>query len=49
MFAPIVTEITPRLEAVVHDTFIDDLRGPSPRVTRPQPDRRRVADGSNAE
>ena len=26
MTTPIVTEITPRKEAVVHDPFIDDLR-----------------------
>jgi hypothetical protein len=30
MSTPIVTEITRRLEPVVHDTFIDDLAPESP-------------------
>ena len=41
MTTPTVTEITRRTDAVVHDTFIDDLRAPRPIAsTAPTGDRR---------
>jgi hypothetical protein len=40
MSTPSVTEITRRTEAVVHDTFIDDLRPVRP-TPPPAPPRRR--------
>jgi hypothetical protein len=36
MSTPTVTEIARRMEPVVRDTFVDDLRDPeSPRIVKP--------------